>query len=239
MACEGTFVEYNKQSSGMPETGYRLNFSPPPGAFTHEFCGSNAVPGAQCPNCEKPLLKLASFSASDSALILDPARFATLPLLYCWTCALPYGEFQYKIHPDGSVGILKYLESCDGAFGPDGPYDGYTGEFRAIAFNLERQSDEEQRLLRLRFEGTEDDLPGELADPRHQVGGFPMIYNPQTDICSQCGAEMPMFATIADCALGNGDAKDPEDSFVDNSGVQTVFSFCRNCSVVSAYHSCD
>jgi hypothetical protein len=232
-------VEYNKQSSGMPETGYWLNFSPPPGAYTHEFCGSNTIPGAQCPNCDKPLLKSASLSANDPALFLDPTRFSSLPLLYCWTCAIPYGEFRYKIHPDGSVGILKYLESYDDAFGPDGPYDGYTGEFRATTFSLERQSDEEQRLLRSHFEETEDDLPDELAYPRHQVGGFPMIYNPQSDVCPQCGVEMVTFASISDHALGNGDAKKPEDSFVDNSGVQTVFSFCRDCSVVSAYHSCD
>lgn len=229
----------NQQSPGLPETGYWLNFTPPPDACAHEFCGSNIVRGAQCPNCDKPLLRLASFSASDSALLLDPARIPSLPLLYCWTCAIPYGEFQYKILSDGSVEILKYLEKDAGAFGFDGPYDGYTGKFPAKTFSLERQLEEEQRLLKLRFDEIEDDLPGELSDPRHQVGGFPMIYNPQSDVCPECGAEMPTFAAIADNAIGNGYAKRPEDSFVDNSGVQMIFLLCRECSVVSAYHSCD
>jgi len=239
LPAEETFMEYSEQSSGMPETGYWFNFFPPPDTCSHEFCGSNTVSGAQCPNCDKPLLKLASFSASDPALILDPTQTPSMPLLYCWTCAIPYGEFHYKILPDGSIEILKYLESYEGAFGLGGPYDGYTGEFRAKTFSLEPQSDEEQQSLRSRFEGAEDDLPDELDYPRHQVGGFPMIYNPQSDVCPQCGAEMLTFAAIADHALGNADAKKPEDSFADNSGVQTVFLFCRNCSVVSAYHSCD
>jgi hypothetical protein len=232
-------VESNKQSAGSPEVGYWLNFSPPPGTLTHEFCGSNAVPGAQCPNCERPLLKLATFSADDPALMLDRARITSLPLFYCWTCSIPYGEFRYKVLADGSIQILNYLETYDGAFGPDGPYDGYTGQFQAKRFRLEPQTDEEQTELKLRFEGTDSESAGDLNDPRHQVGGFPMIYNPQTDQCPQCGEEMPTLAAIADNAKGNGYAKTAEESFTDNSGVQTVFLFCRNCSVVSAYHSCD
>ena len=204
---------------------------------THEFCGPNAIPGAHCPNCDKPLLKLAKLSATDPVLELDPQRIPDLPLLYCWTCAIPYGEFRYKIHPDGSVKVVTFLDKYEEAFGPDGPYDGYTGEYPARSFCLAPQSSKEQSLLRSHFEGEDVDVPDDLI--QHQIGGLPMIYNPQSDICPECGEEMPTFASIADNALGNGYAEKAEGSFVDNCGVQTVFLLCRNCSLVSAYHSCD
>jgi hypothetical protein len=239
MACEVEFMEFNKQSVGIPTTGYWLNFTPPSSAHLHELCGPNAIPGADCPNCKRPLLKVAVFSAGDPAVALDPTRIPSLPLLYCWTCSIPYGEFRYSIEPEGSVRILTLLDSYEGAFGPDGPYDGYTGQFPSTSFCLEPQSEEEQRSLRARSEGAEEELPSELDSPRHQVGGYPMIYNPQSDICPQCGKDMPIFAVIADNTRGNGDAKSVSESFVDNSGVHTVFLLCRSCSVVSVYHSCD
>lgn len=239
IAREGHSLDFNAQTPGKPEIGYWLNFSPPPDVHTHEFCGPNIILGAHCPNCDKPLLKLAAFSAADPALELDPARVPSLPLLYCWTCAIPYGDFRYRIQPDGSVKIVTFLDRYEDAFGPDGPYDGYTGHFPPMTFCLDRQSDEEQVLLCSHYEGINRELPHPLDDPRHQVGGHPMIYNPESDICPQCGAEMPTFASITDNALGNGYAERAEDSFVDNCGVQTVFLLCRKCSIVSAYHSSD
>jgi hypothetical protein len=232
-------LEFNAQSEGNPATGYWLNFASSPGAILHEFCGPNTIPGAECPNCVKPLLKVALLSAADPALELDPARIPFVPLLYCWTCAIPYGEFRYSIRADGSVEILTFLDSYDEAFGPDGPYEGYTGEFPSNRFSLEPQAEEEQCSLRAHVEGSEEDLPEGLEDPRHQVGGYPMIYNPQSDTCPKCGSEMPTFASIADNACRNGDAETANESFADNSGVQTVFLLCRACSIISVYHSCD
>lgn len=232
-------MELNTQSEGNPATGYWLKFAPCSDAILHELCGPNTISGADCPNCGKPLLKLAVFSPADPALNLNSARIPSLPLLYCWTCAIPYGEFRYSIHTNGSVRILTFLDSYEEAFGPDGPYDEYTGQFPSTSFCLERQSEEEQRSLRARSEGLEEELPSGLDFPRHQVGGDPMIYNPQSDICPQCGEDMPTFAVIADNTRGNGDAKSACESFVDNSGVQTVFLLCRSCSIVSVYHSCD
>jgi hypothetical protein len=232
-------LEFNERSEGNPATGYWLNFAPASGANLHEFCGLNAIAGAECPNCEKPLLKLAVFCAADPALELDSARMPSLPLLYCWTCAIPYGKFRYSVGSDGSVEILKFAEEYETAFGPEGPYDGYTGEFASRSFSLEPQSEEEMSSLRAYAEGTEEDLADGLEDPRHQVGGNAMIYNPQSDTCPKCGSEMPTFAAIADNACGNGYAESTSESFTDNSGVQTVFLLCRGCSIVSAYHSCD
>jgi len=232
-------LESNKQSDSTLATGYWLNFAPPSGANLHEFCGPNTIAGAMCPNCAKTLLKLAVLSAADSALELDPARTPSLPLLYCWTCAIPYGEFRYSIRADGSVEILTFLDSYKDAFGPDGPYDGYTGQFPPRSFCMEPQSGEEMQLLRARAEGIEEDLPEDLECPRHQVGGYPMIYNPQSDTCPRCEKEMPTLAAIADNTCGNGDAASANESFVDNCGVQTVFLLCRSCSIISVYHSCD
>jgi hypothetical protein len=239
IVCEVDFLDLNKQFEGNPTLGYWLNFAPTSGAHLHELCGINLIPGAQCPNCKKPLLKVAVFSADDPVVQLDPSQIQSLPLLYCWTCAIPYGEFRYSIHPDGSVQILTYLETYEGAFGPDGPYDGYKGEFSSTHFSLEPQSKEERGLLRAHAEGIEEDLPDELEWPRHQVGGDPMIYSPQSDTCPKCGKELPTFAAIADNTRGNGDAESANESFVDNSGVQTVFLLCRPCSIVSVHHSCD
>lgn len=232
-------MEFNTRSEGKPATGYWLNFAPPSGAALHEFCGPNTIAGAECPNCQKPLLKLAVLSASDPALELDPAQVPSLPLLYCWTCAIPYGEFRYSVRTDGSVEILTFLDSSEVAFGPDGPYDEYTGEFPSKQFSLEPQSEDEMSSLQAYAEGIEEDLPDGLDYPRHQVGGNAMIYNPQSDTCPKCGIEMSTFAAIADNACGNGDAESASESFVDNSGVQTVFLLCRGCSIVSAYNSCD
>lgn len=232
-------MEFNKQSKGNPAAGYWLNFAPPSGANLHELCGPNTTPGADCPNCKKPLLKLAAFAGADPALDLDPEQIPSLPLFYCWTCAIPYGEFRYSVRADGSVEILKFLDSYEHALGPDGQYDGYTGQFPSKYFSLELQSEPEKNLLKARVAGIEEDLPWEIGHPRHQVGGHPMIYNPQSDTCPKCGMEMLTFASIADNTCGNGFAERASESFVDNSGVQTVFLLCRACSIVSVYHSCD
>jgi len=49
-----------------------------------------------------------------------------------------------------------------------------------------------------------------------------------------------VLAAICDKAAGNEDINaEQNETFTGNSGVQMVFLFCRDCSVVTAYHSCD
>jgi hypothetical protein len=123
----------------------------------------------------------------------------------------------------------------------EGPYDGYTGEFPHRWVSLEFVSAQEQAKFKKYWQSTDTD-PVELGidEPRHQVGGYPFIFNPQKTSCLSCLQEMPLLAAICNSAGGNDAFGVPESaSFVGNGGVQMVFHFCRACAVVSAYSSCD
>jgi hypothetical protein len=232
-------LEYNARSEGNPGWGHKLNFSPSETEVLHDFCGSHSISGADCPNCSKPLLRLLSLHAADEALNLDRVRHPIVHLLYCWTCSIPYGEFSYQVNADGSIKILEVPPRQPASeFGPDGPYDGYTGRFPARQVSLQPVSEtEQQKLVARQAEGADDD--DDVYD-NHQVGGYPFIFNPCKAYCPLCSKEMPLLAAISDNATGGeGFSDDPKDSFAGNSGVQMVFLFCRACSVVSAYHSCD
>ena len=225
-------LELNEQSKGDPERGYKLNFSPSSSEHQHDFCGENNIRGAICPNCNKPLLRLLSLNGSDPVLHFDPNRYPAVHLLYCWTCSIPYGEFSYQIEPDGGVKLIAVPpRQPESEFGPEGPYDGFTGLFQPL-------SDTAQEQLEGRHaENAPDDCDVYFG---HQVGSYPLIYNPSKAFCPHCSREMPLLAAVCDDAAGNGDFSDePEKTFTGNSGVQMVFNFCRNCAVVTAYHSCD
>jgi hypothetical protein len=98
----------------------------------------------------------------------------------------------------------------------------------------------EQKKLLARQSSDSDDDDDDLFSPRHQVGGPPFIYNPSKTFCPLCSTEMPVLAAICDSAIGNDPfGVEQENSFTGNGGVQMLFQFCRDCSVVSAYQSCD
>jgi hypothetical protein len=99
---------------------------------------------------------------------------------------------------------------------------------------------DEQKKLQARVLNDSDDGDEDLFSPRHQVGGYPFIYNPSKTFCPRCSMEMPLLAAICDSTLGNDAfAVKTENSFTGNGGVQMLFQFCRDCSVVSTYQSCD
>jgi len=227
-------------STGNPEWGYKLNFSPSPGDITHDFCGAAAISGANCPNCNKPLLRLLSLSAKDPRLNLSEAHTSAVHLLYCWTCSIPFGEFSYEVDRDGAVQILELPpRQPDNEFGPAGPYEGYTGRFPHHRVGLVPLKALEQQILVVMQEGgAEADYEAYFG---HQVGGSPFIYNPQERSCPRCSKAMPLLASICDNASDSDDFPvDPSLTFADSGGgVQIVFHFCRDCSIVSAYHSCD
>jgi hypothetical protein len=232
-------LKANEQSKGIPEWGCKLDFSPAASEILHDFCGQHEILGAVCPNCNKPLLRLLSLHSKDPLLNFDHKRHPSVHLLYCWTCSIPYGEFSYEINADGSVKLLEIPpRQPESEFGPEGPYDGYTGVFTARHVALKPLSDAEQRQLKARqAENAPDDIDGYFG---HQVGGYPFIYNPWKAFCPKCSKEMPVLAAICDSATGNNDFSDESgETFTGNSGVQMVFQFCRDCSVISAYHSCD
>jgi len=231
-------MEDNVQPNGNPERGYMLDFSPPDSAFTHDFCGDHNIEGANCPNCDKPLLKLLSLHAGDPVLNLDPSRQPVVHLLYCWTCSIPYGDFSYRIRQNGSVQILSVPPRMKYEFGPEGPYDGYTGRFPRRRVRLHPLSDDIQQALKARWMGEID----ESEEPYfgHQVGGYPVIFNPSKAFCPECSREMPLLASICNDASGNNPWNENDaETFTGNGGVQMVFQLCRDCSVVTAYHSND
>jgi hypothetical protein len=234
-------IENAFQSAGDPESGYWLNFSPSEHEVQHEFCGEHNIAGAMCPNCKKPLLRLLSLNAEDPALNLDKSKTPLIHLLYCWTCALPYGEFNYKINPDGSIELLNVLDRYEWAFGADGPYDGYVGRFPPLKVSLEPQSRIELEKLAARF--ASDSEAGSYDgfwEPRHHIGGYPFISNPEKLNCPICSKEMPTLAAICDSAVDNNPWQDePSNSFAGKGGGQMVFQFCRKCSVISSYQSND
>jgi len=225
-------LQYNGQSIGNPEWGYKLNFSPTDGLVYHDFCGPHNIAGAACPHCEKPLLRLLTLNSLDTKLNLDPARHPMVHLLYCWTCSIPFDEFTYRINSDGGIKILQTppRKGPDIEFGPQGPYDGYTGVFKGFKVSLEPLPENIHEEL----------LAGEGAFNGHQIGGHPFIYNPANVFCLSCSQEMPLLASFSDNATAaEGFNENASETFVNNSGVQMVFHLCRRCSIVSAYHSCD
>jgi hypothetical protein len=234
-------IEENAQSKGNPEAGYWLNFSPKPTDILHDFCGTHDIAGAIYPNCNKPLMRVLSLYAEDGRLAFDPVRHPVVHLLYCWTCSLPFGQFSYKVAGNGSVELLHVpprqpkLE-----FGMEGPYDGFQGIFPHRHVALQPMTADEQKTLQARVLSDSEDDDEDLFAPRHQLGGYPFIYNPSKTFCPVCSKEMPVLAAICDSTIGN-DAfgVEAENSFTGNGGVQMLFQFCRDCSVVSAYQSCD
>ena len=225
----------------LPERGYWLNFSPNPNHVQHDFCGSHTIPGATCPHCSKPLLRLLSLSSKDPVLIVEEAKTPVVHLVYCWTCSIPFGDFSYKIGADGSIGFIEVpARKPESEFGPDGPYDGYTGAFPLCKVSLESLTESEHLKLAARQTSESDEDDDELFEPRHQVGGYPFIYNQEKTICPLCSKDMPLLAAICDDATGNSPWQVGEaDSFTGNGAVQMVFHFCRDYLVLSAYHSCD
>lgn len=233
-------LEDNAQSIGNPEWGYAVDFSPKPDDVIHQFCGVNNIPGAICPYCKKPLLRVLSLNAKDARLGIAPEKTAYVHLLYCWTCSIPYGEFSYKIKSDGGVEIVNLPPVYQGALGPDGPYDDYTGTFAAKDVALRPLTESTQRDLVAWLQSDSEDPNGLDDYLTHQIGGVPFIYNPSKAFCPSCKAGMPLLAAICDSAVDNNPyQKNAQNSFAGNGGVQMIFSFCRNCSVVSACHSVD
>jgi hypothetical protein len=231
-------VAHNDRVEPNPERGFRLDFNPKATERQHDFCGPNEIGGAACPNCSRPLLRLLSLSSTDTRLNVNPAITPAVHLLYCWTCSIPYGPFSYRIHPDGTVEILEAPPANEYAFGPDGPYDGYTGDFSPRAVGMVALSNEEQDAQRAAQ--SDLDLAHNLPVQAHQVGGFPMIFNSQAAPCPRCSKLSPFLAVICDDASGNHPGRvAARDSFTGNMGTQMVFHLCHDCSVVSAYQSND
>jgi hypothetical protein len=181
----------------------------------HEFCGAHSIPGAVCPHCAKPLLKLLALDATDPRLELRGAVVGRLPLLYCWSCQPEGRPFFYRVEPSGGVTILSRNDKAEGPPRP-GAYPPEHADLKPVPLD-------DQRYLRLWQEGNMTwEIPEDLLEPRHQVGGVPFLAQSLDALgCPRCEQPMPFLATLA------GDVED---------GIQVVFHYCRRCGVVGAYH---
>src|SRR5581483_10617814 len=84
------FQDAKAQWLANPSQPYLLTFSGPKTERPHVFCGSNEIAGAECPNCRKPLLRIASFLTAALPFSLGDTPPSYIHLLYCWQCAIPY-----------------------------------------------------------------------------------------------------------------------------------------------------
>jgi hypothetical protein len=201
----------------------------------HRLCGEPRVAGAECPNCRKPLLPLLELDAADPRLALAGTGLERLPILFCWTCEAAQSTIIYRVEEAGRR--ITLLQFHYGAVVEDFPYEAYPVYFPGHDATLASLTDAEQVLLhRINIgEGEAIEWPTyrEYAVPRHQVGGEPYLVQPLDDVaCPDCGAAMPLFATL-------GDDTWSEQKFTGNDWVQTLVHLCRRCGTIGIYQRCD
>jgi len=225
----------------IPYHGYYVEYSGEldHGPYKHFFCGEHNIPGATCPNCEKPLLRTLNLGTSDPRLEITDSPFPMLPLLFCWVCAIQSDPpFLYRIEDDGGVMLLRHGTGFEFEKEDQFPYPDYPTFFPGRPALLNRVPAEEEEAMRWNEDAEHDESLEEKYEPIvdgifdrwavHQVGGVPMLvqFAPNYD-CPTCKERMPLLSTIADDNTS-------ERGFTDNSGIQMLFSYCRKCHVVAA-----
>ncbi len=214
----------------------------------HQFCGEHRIPGADCPNCNKPLLRYASLDLEDPLLQTlktqypQPTRW--LHLLFCWNCPILAG-IVYKQHDDERIELLQYLTaetySLDGPGTvypyQDHPYENYPDHFPLAASSLEPLDPQFQALIH-EFNTSDDPYSLDIEDlhcqnPQHQIGGEPMlIQDLNVPICPECMEPMQYLACFAD-------ENRHRSGFTENCGVQVIFSTCTACRTFYGMSYCD
>jgi hypothetical protein len=195
-------------------------------AAGHELCGTQALRGATCPNCRKPLYQVLRLRP-DPRL---PGLPGTVTLLYCWRCQLPTADFTYQLVGDDAV---KVLACARGRRPPAEFIEPEGGAFPGRPVELVPLSAEDQAIIRAYNRGAAwDDHPREkrhLADVQHQVGGEPRFAFGviESRRCPRCRGDMGVLAAIADDATPGG--------FVGCGDVQTLFYLCAGCRVITAF----
>jgi len=74
--------------------------------YRHIRFGEHAIPGAWCPYCDKPLMRIMELDTHDPRLGMMEFPFSRLPLVYCYKCELCLGPFYYQINSDETITIL-------------------------------------------------------------------------------------------------------------------------------------
>lgn len=222
--------------TGILEQGYWLRpTSGPKEGPSHHLGGQTRVPGAECPNCRKPLLTLWELDPQDPLLRLEAGGLDQLSVLFCWTCPAAQSIVVYQL-PLASR-PFRLIEFALGAAATDFPYERYPIAFPSQALTLVALTPEEQAVIHRLNLGEEVDWSDqrykELSCPQHQVGGEPYLMQPLENVgCPQCGAPMPLFGTV-------GNDTFTVQKFTDNDYVQTLVHLCHGCSIVAVYQRCD
>lgn len=193
----------------VPTTGYSPLLAP---QGRHTFCGAHNISGADCPNCDRPLMQMMSLDASDERLQLRSLGVQRLPLMFCWRCDIAQDVTQYRLRRDGGIDLLRFKR---GTQGPDFPYPDYPLSFPEAQFDL----------------ATAPISPP--GPPRHQIGGRPLLVQSLRDLrCEVCRHRMRFLACVADEATAGG-------TFAGNAWVQTLFYVCLDDGVIATDQACD
>lgn len=209
--------------------------------FGHQFCGAHNIAGANCPNCQKPLLRFLTLDTTDERIGLSQLGERRIHCLFCWTCNIAHEPFYYKHHDDGSIALIEYGK--DGVE-VDFPYEDYPSAFPEASVTLLEIASDAQKAIqsvnagRLKISSWRDKHP-DLFGCQHQIGGEPFLiqrnpnYATERDIrCPECKKSTPFFVSIADDCLD-------ERGFTENDGVQVIFNLCRQCLTMCAFQQCD
>ena len=232
-----------------PREGYRLVMRE--GDFGHHLGGETPVPGADCPNCQKPLMHAATLDTWDERLGIR-AAFRYLPVLFCWRCEIVIGEFFYRVNSDESVEVLygvrpkpelTFLQTVGSLFGRKPPEPSPDRYMQRPSFYPRRPFDLEplneiEREFAVAANRDPTWFPPEYRVRRHQIGGEPYAGGHFEDVhtlsCWSCQQPMPVLTALCDNPAGaaidaefqisGGFAGDPE--------TLVLVRFCRACAVV-------
>ncbi len=215
--------------------------------FNHFYGGEHSINGAECPNCNKPLILHLTLDPNDIRLNLKNNKFDQLPLLYCMRCSLSWYDFIYKIKSEKEISIIEAYngeilkEDWDEAVGGD--------KFKKRKISLKPVPIEVQSIydkLNRNHDITENDeveickFTGNYADPEvggypivdvsNQIGGIAFLSQKLDDpVCPDCKEEMRFLASLTN---------DEKNSFIISfDGVQIVFFYCHHCSIIHVKHS--
>jgi hypothetical protein len=107
-------------------------------AYRHVQGGPCAHHGAECPTCQRPLVRIWQFDCNDPRFIAVEENgakafgdLATLPLYFCWTCG---SELTYSIVDETSIEVLR---SHGGSRSDDFPYSDYPTQYVLPLLELE------------------------------------------------------------------------------------------------------
>lgn len=218
----------------IPARGFSLQFTNR-SRFEHWFCGEHTIPGAQCPNCRKPLLRMLTLDTRDRRLGLQGLGAPHVHLLFCWTCHLAQGETAYRLLPGGGI---RFVQHRRGGVSKTFPYRHYPRAFPGRRFTLVAIAAAEARTItalnagELRSNRLSRSAQ-QLAVPRHQIGGEPrFLQGAPRRACPGCRHPMAFFASVGDDTLG-------DSGFTGNAFVQVLFLLCVRDRIVLSLQQCD